>query len=48
MPVMVVSSENELGLKSNGDGDRTTPGVGSVGKNCKPCGFSPFSGGKVD
>lgn len=45
---MVVSSENALGLKSKGDGDRTTPGVGSVGKSCKPCGFSPFSGGKSD
>lgn len=45
---MVVSRENELGLKSSGDGDRTTPGVGSEGKNCKLCGFSAFSGDKTD
>lgn len=45
---MVVSSENELGLKSNGDGDRTTPGVGSEGKSCKLCGSSAFSGAKTD
>lgn len=31
MPAWIVSKEKELGLKSNGEGDRTIPFVGNEG-----------------